>query len=340
MKNILVIGGTRNMGYSLTQQLIEAGHRVTLLNRGMQADDLPPTIARLRADRTDMGQMRRALLAKTFDVVVDFVMYNANEARMIVDLLKNNVGHYLFISSGQVYLVREQIERPFREDQYAGRLIPAPKENTYAHAEWLYGMDKRGAEDVFAQAHAEHDFPYTSLRFPMVNSERDPLKRLYSYIVRLRDGGPILLPETPNLPLRHIDAGDAVRAIQRLIGLGLPPRRAYNFAQDETVTIDEFLHLMGQIMGVTPHLRRFKHSELEANGFLPDCSPFSDRWMSAVTNDLSKSELGMTYTPLADSLQKLITYYEREKPPVPHRLSPPPRRDSICGASPDGAVTF
>src|SRR5215204_5388226 len=101
MKNILVIGGRRNMGYFLTQRLLEVGHKVTILNRGMSPDDLPDTVHRLRADRTDTQQMRRALLAKSFDVVVDFVMHRGHEAETIIDLLTDKVGHYIFISTGQ-----------------------------------------------------------------------------------------------------------------------------------------------------------------------------------------------------------------------------------------------
>jgi nucleoside-diphosphate-sugar epimerase len=318
MKNILVIGGTRNMGYAFTKELVAAGHRVTILNRGIQGDDLGHSVSRLHVDRTDITQMRRALLAKPFDVVVDFVLYNAQEAQNIVDLLKNNVGHYIALSSGQVYLVRENIERPFTEDQYEGRLLPAPKLNTYAYEEWRYGMDKRGAEDVLAKAYADFQFPYTALRLPMVNSARDPLKRLYSYILRLRDGGPILLPETPNHPLRHIYAGDAVRALMLVMDKHEQTKgRAFNFSQEETVNIDEFLKLLAGLLGVKANLRRFKHSELEANGFLPDCSPFSDRWMSEITNDVSKSELGMTYTPLPEYLETLVAAYDAGKHAVP-----------------------
>lgn len=315
--NILIIGGTRNMGYALTLRLVEAGHQVTLLNRGIGEAVLPESVYRLRADRTDPQQMRRALLAKSFDVVVDFVMFNEREAATIVELLRDSVGHYIFISTGQIYLVRENIERPFSEAQYAGLLIPAPKEKSYSYEEWRYGMDKRGAEDVFARAYQEQHFPYTSLRLPMVNSERDPFKRLYSYILRLQDGGPILIPETPNHPLRHVYGGDVVRAIELLIQTGAGKGRAFNISQDETVSIDEFLTILGGLMQVEPKIRRFKQSELEANGFLPYCSPFSDRWMSELDNTLSKTEIGMTYTPLPDYLAKLVEHYEVTRPAVP-----------------------
>jgi nucleoside-diphosphate-sugar epimerase len=317
MKNILVIGGTRNMGYFLTQRLVEAGHKVTILNRGMSADELPDSVHRLRADRTDPQQMRRALLAKSFDVVVDFVMHRGHEGETLIDLLANKVDHYIFISTGQVYLVREGIERPFKEDAYEGRIMPPPKDNTYAYEEWRYGVNKRECEDVFKAAYTERQFPYTSLRLPMVNSERDSFRRLYSYILRLSDGGPLLIPETPNFPLRHIYGHDVIRAIELLIDTGQGKGRVFNISQEETVALDEFLGIIGRHMGVPVNLVRMKRSILEANGFLPDCSPFSERWMSELDNTRSKVELGMTYTPLDEYLGMLVDYYTKNKPPMP-----------------------
>lgn len=316
-KNILIIGGTRNMGYKLARALYDSGATVTVLNRGISKDNLPEDVHRLRADRTDPQQMKRALLARKFDAVVDFVLYTRREAETAAEILKDVTNHYIFMSSGQVYLVREGISRPFKEADYEGRLLPPPKANTHAANEYDYGINKRGAEDALQQAHTAHGFPYTVLRLPMVNSEYDPLKRLYSYYLRLKDGGPILIPETPNYPLRHIYSGDVVRAIMHLIETGQGIGKAYNISQDETVDIDEFMGIMGEIMDVTPRLVRFKRSLLEANGFLPDASPFSERWMSELDNTLSKTELGMTYTPLRDYLAKIIAHFDE------HKISPP-----------------
>ncbi|MBZ0290816.1 MAG: NAD-dependent epimerase/dehydratase family protein [Anaerolineae bacterium] len=239
------------------------------------------------------------------------------EAETIVRLLSGNVGHYIFLSSGQVYLVREGIHRPFSEADYPGRLMPPPKSATYGYEEWLYGIDKRKAEDIFINAWERSKFPFTTLRLPMVNSARDHFNRLYGYILRLKDQGPVLVPETPDYSLRHIYGEDVVKAIMLLINSGKGKGEAYNIAQDETTTLDEFLTVLGDLLGVQPTIVRFKRSLLEANGFLPDCSPFSDRWMSELTNERSKSELGMQYTPLREYLSRLVNYYEENPPPKP-----------------------
>ena len=314
---LLVIGGTRNIGYFLSRRLLEAGHELTLLNRGLSPDDLPSDVARLRCDRTDHRQMRRALQGRRFDAVIDMTIYRGEEAEMIVELLRDRVQRYIAISTGQVYLVREGLKRPYVEDDFDGPLRDRPDPNTYDDEEWLYGMEKRLVEDTLAQAFADHGFPYTALRLPMVNSERDNFKRLYSYMLRLKDGGPILVPDTPDLPLRHIDAVDVVQAIMRLLEGDMGRGRVYNISQEETLTLDEFLALMGEFLYCTPSILRVSRETLEAEGFLPDCSPFSEAWMSELDNARSKQELGMVYTPVRDTISRIVSHYQR------HPSSPP-----------------
>lgn len=316
--NILIIGGTRNMGHALTLALRAEGHQVTLLNRGItNSAPLPEGVSHLQADRTVRAQLEQALSGRTFDVVVDFVLYNGTEAEAITDILQGKTAHYIFISSGQVYLLRDGLERPFEERDYSGALKQEPPLNTYDHEEWMYGLNKRRAEDALALAYTERRFPYTTLRLPMVNSERDPFSRLYAYILRLKDGGPILVPDQPDHLLRHIYSGDVIQAVRRVMARGEGKGEVFNISQEETLSLEDFLALLGALVGVEPKIVRVERSLLNANGFLPDCSPFSDIWMSELDNRKSKAELGMVYTPLSDYLQTLVDYYEQAQAKTP-----------------------
>jgi len=57
----LIIGGTRNLGPSIVQALLQEGHEVAVFNRGQTRDVLPEEVERLRGDRTDPEQLKRAL---------------------------------------------------------------------------------------------------------------------------------------------------------------------------------------------------------------------------------------------------------------------------------------
>jgi nucleoside-diphosphate-sugar epimerase len=312
---ILIIGGTRNLGHFLVHALVD--HTLTVLNRGITPDELPPHIERMRADRTQPDEMRQVLSGRSFDAVIDTTLYKGPDAESIIDLLHNRVGQYVFVSSGQVYLVREGLTRPFKEDDYEGPLMPALISDNRDYNDWLYGADKRACEDSLRRAWTERGFPSTILRLPMVNSERDHSLRLYQYILRLKDGGPIIAPETPNYAIRHIYGLDVARAVVQMITGRLGVGMAYNLSQDETVSLDEFLALLGEIMGIQPWLVRLSRDLLESKGLLPDCSPFSGRWMSELDNTRSQHDLGVRYTPLADYLARIVAHYQEHPPRTP-----------------------
>jgi nucleoside-diphosphate-sugar epimerase len=308
--NTLVIGGTRNLGPPLVGALLERGHRVAVFNRGVTPCELPREVERLSGDRQDPAQLRAALGGRSFDLVVDTTLYERAEAEAIAELLDGRVGRYVFLSTGQVYLVREGLRRPFAEDDYEGPLLPEPAADGPDHDDWLYGIGKRGAEDAFIRAWEQRRFPYTSLRMPMVHSELDHYRRIYNYFLRLKDNGPILVPDGAHQPLRHVYGGDVIRAVMLLSEMEAGKGRAYNLSQDETVSLEDFLGLLAEITGTRARLVRVPRDVLERRGLLPFCSPFSGRWMSELTNERSKREIGIEYTPLAVYVRRLAEHYE------------------------------
>jgi nucleoside-diphosphate-sugar epimerase len=189
-----------------------------------------------------------------------------------------------------------------------------PKSDEYAHSNWLYGYDKRAAEDVFSRAVAERKFPFTSLRLPMVNSKRDHYDRIYGYMLRLQDDGPILIPQVGNQPVRHVYGDDVVQAIVRVSALEASKSRAFNIGQDETLSLEQFLEMLAKLMHKPLKTVRVPRQELEHEGLLPNCSPFSGKWMSSLDNSLSKTELGISYTAMPAYLEKLIDYFQTTAP--------------------------
>ena len=310
--NALIIGGTRNLGPTLVTALLEAGYGVTVLNRGLTAGPaLPAGVARITADRSDPTQFAAAMTGREYDLAVDTTLYTGPDAESVIRALHGRVGRYLFLSTGQVYLVRVGLDRPYRENDYDGVVMDDPGlDHQEDHDDWVYGVDKRAAEDVFTRAWNQQRFPFTSLRLPMVNSERDHHDRIYNYWLRLCDGGPIVVPDGPGLPLRHVYGGDVAQAVLRLAASDIGTGRAYNISQDETLTVDTFLEMLAAASGKPLRIARVPREKLA--GLLPACSPFSGHWMSVLDNQRSKNELGMRYTPVSDYLASLIAFHDSQ----------------------------
>lgn len=309
MARTLILGGTRNLGHVTAEALFEAGHDVAILNRGHTPDDLPPGIERLRADRNDDASMQSALGSRSFDLVLDNTTYTERDARQSVDLLDGKVGRYVFISSGQVYLVRENIKRPFHEAHYEGAIMPEPARQSADHSSWLYGVDKRLAEQVIEDAHERTGFPFTTLRLPMVASERDHYGRIQGYIARLLDGGPLLIPAGDGLPLRHVYVNDVARLVTDLVDSTAGLGDAFNISHGASLRLDQFLSMLAEAVETDSQILKTERKKLEAAGLLPDCSPFSGRWMSELDNSRSLDAFSIEYSAPASYLPSIVADY-------------------------------
>ena len=315
---ILVIGGTRFVGYQLVWRLLAAGHQLTLLNRGSTPDPFGPRVERVRLDRTSAA-FEEQLAGRSFDAAVDFAGYTGDDARQVVRVLGGgHVGHYISISTGQVYLVREGCPRPSRETDYDGPVMPAPADDPVDLADWRYGVHKRDAEDVLEAAWSADRFPVTRLRLPIVNGERDHSRRLESYLWRILDGGPVLLPDGGQQITRHVYSGSVVKAITALLGNPATFGQVYNLAQDETPTLAALVSMLAEMLGAPARLLPVDSSTLLAAQLNPRAfSPFSAPWMSYLDPAKAKEALGFRHEPLPHYLEKIVSNFINHPPETP-----------------------
>jgi len=313
---VLLIGGNRFLGHELALRLRAASHAVTLFNRGTLADALSDRVERLRGDRTS-ADFERVLGGRRFDAVVDFAAFDGDDGRRAAALFQGQVGHYVAISTGQVYLVRQGCPRPARETDYDGPLIDEPQ-TQYDRGQWTYGVKKRALEDELRAAWEQRRFPATRLRIPMVNGERDHFRRIERYLWRMLDGGPILLPGGGARVTRHVYSGAVVKAILGLLGREASFGRAYNLAQDETPSLRELLATLARLVGAPAPLVEIDAESVRKAGLDPlVLSPFGGEWMSFVDPSLAKAELGFRHEPLASYLDKIVTSFLAHPPADP-----------------------
>ena len=284
-----------------------------LFNRGTLPDAFGPRVERLRGDRTT-SDFERLLAGRSFDAAVDFAAYEGTDGRRAAEVLSGRVGHYVVISTGQVYLVRETCPHAARESDYGGPVMPAPAD-PFDKGQWDYGMKKRALEDALAEAWEERRFPSTRLRLPMVNGERDHFRRLERYLWRILDGGPVLLPDGGDRVTRHVYAGSVVKAILALLGRSETFGQAYNLVQEETPTLGELLTLVADRLGAPARLVDIPASRIRAAGLDPLLlSPFRGTWMSFLDPARAKAELGFRHEPLGSYLDKIVTSFLAHPP--------------------------
>jgi nucleoside-diphosphate-sugar epimerase len=311
----LVVGGNRFVGHELAWRLLAGGHEVTLFNRGRLPDPFGERVKRLQGDRTT-PDFTRLLAGRSFDAAVDFAAFEPADARGAVEVLAGRVGHYVFVGTGQVYLVRRDCPRPSREADYAGPLMDAPPSGHPDRREWEYGMGKRACEDVLQEAWARGRFPATRLRLPIVYGERDHTRRLEGYLWRLLDGGPLLVPDGGAHPVRHVYAGEVVRLVLSLLGRPETFGEAYNVCQEEAPPLTEYLHVLAEAIGTRPRLVAVSRDEILRAGLdVVAASPFSGRWMSWLDPSRARAELGFAHRPMRECLRSVVASFLAHPPP-------------------------
>lgn len=253
---------------------------------------VPDGCEALRADRGDAASLELVLAGRRFDFTVDFLAFDAPDIERLLLVPHTVLGRYVMISTGQVYLVTEGARPPFREEDANRPPIHEPRPGTRAHANWVYGTGKRRAEAALAVLRRTHGVRGIALRLPVVQGGRDHTGRLWAYVERMRDGGPVLVPGALDQPLRFVWTEDVARALVRLAANWPAGPMAYNLAQADLFDFRTFLRKLGAHLGVEPTVVPCAPEELEPAGLDEDVSPYSGRWCSVPDPSLAVASWG------------------------------------------------
>jgi 2'-hydroxyisoflavone reductase len=187
--HILVLGGTRFVGRAVVDAALDAGHDVSLFNRGRSNPGLYPGIETLIGDReTDLSALR----GRSFDVVVDCAGYHPDVVRLSAEALRDSVGRYVFVSSASVY---------------ADQSVP-PVEGAALLGDDSYGGRKAACERVVVEVFGERAL---IARPGLITGPYDPTERVAYWPRRFARGGRVLAPGDPGAPAQFIDVRDLGR---------------------------------------------------------------------------------------------------------------------------------
>lgn len=118
--NILIIGGTRFQGRYLVNELLDAGHAVTVFHRGSHAIHPRNGLTDIIGDRNTPADLTR-LAECEFDACIDTCAYFPAQIELVADIIKTH--HYCLISSVYVYADQDAL---LREDAPPFRMSSGP----------------------------------------------------------------------------------------------------------------------------------------------------------------------------------------------------------------------
>ena len=317
-RRVLVLGGGGYLGSEAVRALVAAGWEVATLSRSGACP--VPGVRAIAADRRDPAALAAALEGARFDATVDFAAWDTADVEHLLLVPYAALGRYVLISTGQVYLVTAPgpaTGAPSREEDSDRPLIPEPAPDTRDHAQWSYGVGKRRAESAALALRDSHGVRTVILRLPIVHGEHDPRRRLWGYLERMKDGGPLIVPGGGTQSTRPLWAGDVGRAIVRLLEIPATRESLYNLAQPEIVTLREFLARIARAAGLPePRIVDATAEELAAAGLDESVSPIPRRWASIIDPSRAAAEWGLAGTRL-DEWLPIVVKALLAHPPAP-----------------------
>ena len=268
---ILIMGGTRFIGVYLTKTLVAQGHEVVLFNRGNKPAPVEG-VKQIHGDRTDASQLKEKLSQEKFDAIFDNNGRELSDTQPLVEIFKDRVQHFIYMSSAGVYLKSDQM--PHVEGDAVD-----PKSR------------HKGKHETEAYL-AQEKVPFTAIRPTYIygpQNYNDLEAWFFDRIVRDR---PILMPGhgLHLTQLGHVK--DLAVAMAAVLGNQKAVGQIYNVSGDRYVTFDGLARACAIAAGKSPENVQILHYDPKKFDFgKRKAFPFRLQHFFASVNK-AKTELG------------------------------------------------
>lgn len=230
---ILVLGGTKFLGYHIVNEAIKRNHEVTIFNRGISSDKaIPKEVNVLKGDRD--GDLS-ALKDKSWDIIIDTSGYLPRVVKKSAELLVKSTELYVFVSTISVYQDFSKLK--LDESADVAKLKDYNIEEVTGEA---YGPLKAQCEKEVKTI-----FPANSLiiRPGLIVGPDDYTDRFTYWPSRISLGGEVLVPSEPSSrKIQFIDVRDLALFILKLSEE--KKTGTYNVTGPrEELTFEQFIHI-------------------------------------------------------------------------------------------------
>jgi nucleoside-diphosphate-sugar epimerase len=196
---MLLIGGNGFIGSPLMRELLSSGHELALFHRGVDTSLPSANVVQIQGDRNRLSDYRDQFQNFSPDVVIDLILSSGEQARQLMETLRDLVRRVIAISSVDVYRAWGVLH-----GTEPGPLEPLPltEDSPVRTIRKLYPPDTvKMMQSVFTWVNDHYDkiaveevimndpgVPGTVLRLPMVYGPGDPIHRFFPLLKRINDG--------------------------------------------------------------------------------------------------------------------------------------------------------
>ena len=309
--NILILGGTSFLGPHQIAYALARGHKVSTFTRGKTKPkihrDLFDQVEMLIGDRADNLS---ALENRKWDVVIDNSGRAVDWTFRTADLLKDNVDHYMYVSSTGVYYPHETAH----VDEDFPVLYEDPKDaQGNAPERDSYGVMKAKSERETIKVMGKERS--TIVRPTYMTGPADRTDRFMHWPLRLSQPGEVMVPGKGNDPVQYIDVRDVAQWMIRLA----ESKTMGTFNAVGPQDAEGILDYVQKAAGAFEHEHTFTviddYDFLQANGLfylIPWITPENDYVASALVKNERALQAGLTLRPLKETVKDVYAWWHSD----------------------------
>jgi nucleoside-diphosphate-sugar epimerase len=286
---ILIMGGTRFIGVYLTRLLYHQEHELVLFNRGNQPTPVEG-VEQIQGDRTQPDDLKTKLAGQQFDAIFDNNGRELSDTQPLVELFKDTVQHFVYVSSAGVYLKSDQM--PHREGD--------PVDPQSRH---------KGKFETEAYL-KEQGVPFTSIRPVYIYGPQNYNDLEAWFFDRLVRDRPLPIPGNGMAITQLGHVQDLATAMAAVLGNRRAVGQIYNISGDRYVTFDGLARACAVAAGKDPDTLKIVHYDPKQFDFgKRKAFPMRVQHFFA---DIHKAEKDLYWKPEFDLISGLRDSFEHD----------------------------
>ncbi|NLC95980.1 MAG: NAD-dependent epimerase/dehydratase family protein [Erysipelotrichaceae bacterium] len=239
---VLIIGGTGTISSPITNTLSKMDNvELYVLNRGKKKTEELKGVKYLVSDIKDVERVKTLLKDLEFDVVINFLIMNLEDAKNNYEIFKDKTKQFIYIST--VCVLNGPSSCNLNEDSLVG--------NCYS----MYGIEKASAERFFLQKYKEDNFNVVIVRPTQTYSDhRIPLSvkgsNYWGVVSRMLKGKKVIVHGDGQSVWAGTHALDFSKAFMGLVNNEKANGEVYQIMNPEVYTWDMIYSTLARLLNV------------------------------------------------------------------------------------------